>query len=92
MPETKKKFYSAFAKKKTAKDDNSDSEDDSEKKSKTIWTGLKRKTADLVHQVLRTPLDKKQGIAEMRWEKFVKVRSHTAPWSYPVVYHIFIPR
>ena len=27
-----------------------------------------------MHQLLRTPLDKKQGLADMRWEKFVKVR------------------
>ena len=39
-----------------------------------IFAGLNRRTSTLMHQLLRTKQDKTQGQADMRWERFVKVR------------------
>lgn len=78
VPEQKKtRIFSRFSKNK-AQDDDSDSEDEGKKSN--YWTGkIKKKTAELVHQLLRTSADKKQGIADMRWEKFVRVRTCVIP-------------
>ena len=35
-----------------------------------------------MHKLLRTSQDKKQGLADMRWEKFVKVRILWCVWEY----------
>ncbi len=77
IPETGKRkgFFSAFAKKnKNVVPADDEDEEDEEKDKKGRWSGLSRRTSELMHQLLRTPLDKKQGLADMRWEKFVKVR------------------
>ncbi|KAI0665909.1 hypothetical protein C8Q78DRAFT_985573 [Trametes maxima] len=75
--EKKSKLYSAFRKKSKPEqeaDDESDSDSDGGgKKSGGMFSGIRRKTVELMHQVLRTPMDKRQGIADMRWEKFVRM-------------------
>ena len=80
----KNRFWSAFAKKDKGRDvknteesDEEDEEDEEAKKErkKGVFAGLSRRTSELMHQLLRTSEDKKQGLADMRWEKFVKVRA-----------------
>ncbi|KAI0645959.1 hypothetical protein C8Q79DRAFT_967138 [Trametes meyenii] len=76
VPEKKNKLYSAFKKKSKADDADEESDSDSDsggKKGRGVFAGIRRKTVELMHQVLRTPMDKKQGIADMRWEKFVRM-------------------
>lgn len=77
IPEKKRKgFWSKFSKKKDKEEEEeegSDSEDETTKDKKGRWAGLSRRTTELMHQLLRTPEDRKQGLADMRWEKFVKV-------------------
>ena len=85
IPEKKQKgFWSAFAKKKNknvaSADDDSETEDE-EKEKKGRFSGLSRRTGELMHQLLRTSQDKKQGLADMRWEKFVKVRILWYVWG-----------
>ncbi len=89
IPEQGKKhrFWSAFAKKDKGREvrniEESDDEDDEDEEAKRerkkgVFAGLSRRTSELMHQLLRTSEDKKQGLADMRWEKFVKVRARFA--------------
>ena len=42
-------------------------------KKSNMFSGLKGRTTEWMHQLLRTKDDRTQGLADMRWERFVKV-------------------
>ena len=71
-------LFSAFQsknKRKEQAEDGEESDNEAEKDSiKSRWANLGRRSAGLMHQLLRTSQDKTQGMSDMRWDRFVKVR------------------